>query len=108
MPRAALGLRTTSRFLGQQNRHTGEECEGTSWHTLTWEDRTKTCVAILSLEDLRDTQRRAVIRPWLHDRLTPWLNSMKTALQDRTPTLEELTQAVFALRQELTQAVTKS
>jgi hypothetical protein len=66
-----------------------------------------TCAAILSLEDFRDTQRRAEIRQWLHDRFDHWLNQLEDRMLDRTPTLEELTQAVFALRQELTQAVTE-
>ncbi len=66
-----------------------------------------TCAAILSLEDFRDTQRRAEIRQQLHDRFDHWLNQLEDRMQDRPPTLEELTQAVFALRQELTQAVTE-
>jgi hypothetical protein len=32
-----------------------------------------TCTAILSLEDFRDTQRRAAIRQQLHDRFDRWL-----------------------------------
>jgi hypothetical protein len=67
--------------------------------------------AILSLEEFRDTQRRAVVRQRLHDRFNHWLNQLEDRMQDRMqdqpPTLEELTQAVFALRQELTQAVTE-
>jgi hypothetical protein len=66
-----------------------------------------TCPAILSLEDFRDTQRRAAIRERLHDRFDCWLNQLEDRMQDPTPTLAELTQAVFALRQELTQAVTE-
>jgi hypothetical protein len=67
-----------------------------------------TCPAILSLEDFRDTHRRAAIRQQLHDRFDRWLNQLEDRMQDPTPTLAELTQAVFALRQELTQAVTES
>ena len=63
--------------------------------------------AILSLEDFRDTQRRAVVRQRLHDRFDHWRNQLEDHMQDQTPTLKELTQAVFALRQELTQAVTE-
>ena len=66
-----------------------------------------TCPAILSLEDFRDTHRRAAIRQRLHDRFDGWLNQREDHMQDPTPTLAELTQAVFALRQELTQAVTE-
>jgi Uncharacterised protein family (UPF0236) len=66
-----------------------------------------TCAAILSLEDFRDTQRRAEMRQQLHDRFDQWLNQLEDRMQDRSPTLEELTQAIFVLRQELTQAVTE-
>jgi hypothetical protein len=66
-----------------------------------------TCPAILSLEDFRDTHRRAAIRQRRHDRFDRWLNQLEDRLQDPTPTLAALTQAVLALRQELTQAVTE-
>src|SRR5262244_2685498 len=67
-----------------------------------------TCAAILSLEDFRDTQRRTEIRQRLHDRFDHWLNLLEDRMKPRTPTLEELTQAVLALRPELTQEVTES
>jgi hypothetical protein len=63
--------------------------------------------AILSLEAFRDAQRRTAVRQRLHDRFDVWLNQLEARMEDRTPTLEELTQAVLALRQELTQAVTE-
>jgi hypothetical protein len=63
--------------------------------------------AILSLEEFRDTQRRAAIRQRLHDRFDQWLDGLEERVKASQPTLEELTQAVFALRQELTQAVTE-
>jgi hypothetical protein len=66
-----------------------------------------TCPAILALEDFRDTQRRAAIRQRRHDRFDCWLNQLEDRMQDPTPTSAELTQAVFALRQELTPAVTE-
>jgi hypothetical protein len=64
--------------------------------------------AILSLEEVRDTRRRAEIRNRLHDRIDQWLDSLEARVKELQPTLEQLTQAVFALRQELTQAVTES
>jgi hypothetical protein len=63
--------------------------------------------AILSLEELRDTQQRAEIRPRLHDRFDHWRETLEERVKAPQPTLEQLTQAVFALRQELTQAVTE-
>jgi hypothetical protein len=63
--------------------------------------------AILSLEEFRDTQRRTAIRQRLHNRLDHWLETLEARVKEPQPTLEQLTQAVFALRQELTQAVTE-
>ena len=64
--------------------------------------------AILSLEEFRDTRRRGEIRQRLHDRFDQWLDGLEGRVKASQPTLEELTQAVFALRQGLTQAVTES
>lgn len=63
--------------------------------------------ALLSLEEFRDTRRRSEIRQRLHDRFDQWLDGLEARVKASQPTLEELTQAVFALRQELTQAVTE-
>jgi hypothetical protein len=63
--------------------------------------------AILSLEEFRDAQRRTEVRQCLHDRFDRWLQRVEDQVKEPQPTLEELTQAVFALRQELTQAVTE-
>ena len=62
---------------------------------------------ILSLETFRDAHRRIEVRQCLHDRFDAWLNRLEAHREHRTPTLEALTQAVFALRQELPQAVTE-
>lgn len=63
--------------------------------------------ALLSLDEFRDTQRCAELRRRLHDRLDRWLDMLEARVKDTKPTLEQLPQAVFALRQELTQAVTE-
>jgi hypothetical protein len=63
--------------------------------------------AILALEEFRDTRRRGEIRQRLHNRFDHWLDGLEERVKASQPTLEELTQAVFALRQELTQAVTE-
>lgn len=60
---------------------------------------------LLSLDECRDTQRCAEIRQRMHDYLDHWLDTLEARVKDPKPTLEQLTQAVFVLRQELTQAV---
>jgi hypothetical protein len=64
-----------------------------------------TGAAILSWEDFREAHRRVEIQHRLHDRFDRWLNQLEDRVKESTPSLEELTQAVFALRQEWTQAV---
>jgi hypothetical protein len=63
--------------------------------------------AVLLLEEFRDAQRRTEVRQRLHDRFDHWLERVEAYVKEPTPTLEELTAAVLALRQELTQAVTE-
>jgi hypothetical protein len=63
--------------------------------------------AILSLEECRDTRRRIEIRQCLHDRCDQWVDRLEEQVKGSQPTLEELTQAVLALRQELTQWATE-
>jgi hypothetical protein len=63
--------------------------------------------AVLSLEEFRDAQRRTEVRQRLHDRFDRWLERVEDHVKEPTPPLEELTAAVLALRQELTQAVTE-
>jgi predicted ArsR family transcriptional regulator len=63
--------------------------------------------AILSLDEFRDRQGRAAIRQQLHDRFDQWLDKVEAHVMKPTSTLQELTEAVLALRQELTQAVTE-
>jgi hypothetical protein len=63
--------------------------------------------AILSLDECRDTQRRVEIRQRLHDRFAHWLERLEEGVKAPQPNLEPRTQAILALRQELTQAVTE-
>jgi len=64
--------------------------------------------ALLSLADVRDTQRRAEIRQRLHDRCDHWLALREDRMPEQTPTVAELPHAVLVLRQEWTQEVTAS
>jgi hypothetical protein len=64
-----------------------------------------TCAAILSLEAYRDAQRRTEVRQRLHDRFDGWLQQVEDHVKEPEPPLEALTQAVLALRQELTHVV---
>jgi hypothetical protein len=66
-----------------------------------------TCAAILSLAEFREAQLRTEVRQRLHDRFCRWLQRVEDQVKEPTPSLEALTEAVIALRQELTPAVTE-
>ena len=63
--------------------------------------------AIHSLEEFHDTRRRIEIRHCLHDRFDQWVDRLEEQVKGSEPTLDELTQAVLALRQELTEWATE-
>ena len=61
--------------------------------------------AVISLEDLREAKSRAELRQKLHERFDQWLDKMEEAMKEPQPTLVQLTEVVFNLRQELTRSV---
>jgi hypothetical protein len=63
--------------------------------------------AVISLEDLREARNRAELRQKLHERFDQWLDKVEEAMNEPQPTLVQLTEVVFRLRQELTQSVTE-
>jgi hypothetical protein len=63
--------------------------------------------AVISLEDLREAKSRAEFRQKLHERFDQWLDRVEAEMKGPKPTLAQLTEVVFKLRQELTQVVTE-
>lgn len=63
--------------------------------------------AVLALADLREERRRAELRQRLHERLDQWLDRVEERVMEPKPTLEQLTQAVWELRQELMGGLTE-
>lgn len=63
--------------------------------------------AIISLAEVRQARFRVEGRQQLHERFDRWLDALEERVPQETPTLEQLTQAVFAMRQELTGTITK-
>ena len=64
--------------------------------------------AIISLEETRQALAQSRARHQLHAYLDHWLDSLEAHMPDDTPSLEELTQAVFAMRQALTGKITEA
>lgn len=63
---------------------------------------------VISLEDLRQAKNRVELRQKLHERFDQWLDRLEEEMKEPKPTLKQLTEVVFNMRQELTQFVTES
>jgi len=64
--------------------------------------------AVISLEEFRQARVRAEARRQLHEGLDHWLNAVEERLPEKRPTLDQVTQAVFAMRHELTGMITEA
>jgi len=58
--------------------------------------------AVIALAEVREQKQRARIRQQLHEQFNQWLDTGEEQVKEPQPTLEQLTRAVWALRQELT------
>lgn len=63
--------------------------------------------AVVSLHEFQELKRGAGLRAQLHDALDQWLDQVEAEMKESKPTLQQVTQAVFNRRQELTAAVTE-
>jgi hypothetical protein len=64
--------------------------------------------AIIPFEETRQAFAKTRARQQLHAYLDRWLDGLEANMPDAPPSLEELTQAVFAMRQELTGKITEA
>jgi len=62
---------------------------------------------VVSLEEFREARLRAEVRQQLREQFDRWLDQVEAQVGE-APTLEEVTQAVLARREELTATVTKA
>jgi Uncharacterised protein family (UPF0236) len=65
-------------------------------------------VSVVSLDDVRQARLQAEARQRLHEHFDRWLEQVEGCMKEQPPTLQELVQAVFALRQELLGPITQS
>lgn len=65
------------------------------------------CAEIISLEQARASKQWATLRQELHTRLDRWLDELEPRLSEPQPTLMEVTQVVWDLRQSLTGSLTE-
>jgi hypothetical protein len=64
--------------------------------------------AVRSFEETRQAFAKPRARQQLHAQLDRWLDELEAHMPEDSPSLEELTQAVFAMRQELTGKITEA
>ena len=67
-----------------------------------------TTAAVISFEEARQALAKTQARQQLHEHLDRWLQTLEAHVPNDSPSLEELTQAVFGLRQELTGRITEA
>jgi hypothetical protein len=65
------------------------------------------CAAVISLVEYKQARALREARRELHERFDCWLGVVEKRLQGEKPTLEQVTQVVFAMRQELTGMITE-
>ncbi|MBI3303372.1 MAG: ISKra4 family transposase [Deltaproteobacteria bacterium] len=58
--------------------------------------------AVISLAEVREQKQRAEFRQQLHERFEHWLDALEKQVKEPKPSLEQLTRAVWEVRQELT------
>ena len=64
--------------------------------------------AVISFEETRQAFAKTRARQQLHAQLDRWLDGLEAHMPEAIPSLEELTPAVFAMRQELTGKITQA
>ena len=64
--------------------------------------------AVISLAEVREKKQRAEFRRQLHERVDYWLDALEEKVTEPKPTLEQLTRAVWELRQALTGSLTEA
>jgi hypothetical protein len=61
------------------------------------------CAAkVIVLDDIRASQQRQALRQQLHTHFDRWLDRLESALPEGEPTLDQVSETIWALRQQLT------
>jgi hypothetical protein len=71
------------------------------------EERKMGAAAVVSLEEVRQARLHAEARQRLHEHVDRWLDQVERRMKEKPPTLDQSTQTVFELRQDLLGHVTK-
>jgi len=63
---------------------------------------------VIALAERREQKQRAEFRQHLHERFDRWLDTLEAQMTEPKPTLEQITRAVRAVRQELTRGLAEA
>jgi Uncharacterised protein family (UPF0236) len=66
------------------------------------------CAEVISLEEVRARKQWSTLRQQLHTRFDQWLDALEERLQEPEPTLAEVTETIWMLRQQLTGGLTET
>ena len=67
------------------------------------------CAAeVIALDDVRASQQCQVLRQQLHERFERWLDELETQLPESQPTLAQVSETIWTLRQPLTAGVAQT
>ena len=67
------------------------------------------CAAeVIVLDDVRASHQRRVLRQQLHDCFERWLDELETQLPEADPTVVQVSETIWALRQRLTAGVAQT
>ena len=66
------------------------------------------CAEVISLDQVRARQHWTTLRQRLHERFDQWLDQLEAALPEGAPTLGQVSETVWTLRQQLTSGVAET
>ena len=67
------------------------------------------CAAeVIVLDDVRASYQRQALRQQLHERFDHWLDALEVQLPESAPTVAQVSETIWALRQSLTAGVAQT
>ena len=66
------------------------------------------CAEVIALDQVRARQHWTTLRQRLHERFDQWLDQLESALPEGAPTLGQVSETVWTLRQQLTSGVAET
>jgi hypothetical protein len=63
---------------------------------------------VIALDDVRVNHQRQALRQQLHERFDRWLDELEAQLIEPKPTLAQVSETIWALRQQLTSGVAQT